>query len=286
MSDLVLEIEHEFSFSYAKSVRLNPHYFYLSPHLFSNQSLMSHDLEIFPKPELIVTNMDQEDNLQHIVYIHQSTQSFKVKSMVKVVSRGCNMLDFVFYPFETAKLPFKYPARLATYVAQALKIRNPKPTVKEFAIKLTEKAHFDTVDFLMLLTETIRKDFFYEIRESGDPQPAVETLETKKGSCRDFAVFMMECCASIGLLSRFVSGYFVHGNPEPIHLHAWVEVLLPGGGWRGFDPTEGIVVDQRYLALAKSLEPKGLVPIRGTFKTLGKTEVDYSVNLNARLIKM
>jgi transglutaminase-like putative cysteine protease len=284
MNSLILEIEHIFKYEYDNMVRLNPHYFYLSPHLFSNQRLISHELEIFPKPDLLVPNIDQEDNTQHIVYINQSTRSFQVKSSVKVASDTINMLNFVFYPFETAKLPFKYPARLATYVGQALKIRSSKSPVKEYARALAERAHYDTVDFLMLLTESIRKDFLYEIREIGEAQTASETLALGKGSCRDFAVFMMECCGSIGLLSRFVSGYFVHGNSEPVHLHAWIEVLLPGGGWRGFDPTEGIAVDQRYLALAKSLEPKGLVPIRGTFRALGKVEVNFKVNLKADIL--
>jgi transglutaminase-like putative cysteine protease len=83
---------------------------------------------------------------------------------------------------------------------------------------------------------------------------------------------MIEVCASMGILARFVSGYLFGSELHQHDLHAWVEVLLPGGGWRGFDPTEGRIVDKNYIALAASIEAVGLSPVRGTFRSTSNVD--------------
>src|SRR5436853_629755 len=70
-----------------------------------------------------------------------------------------------------------------------------------------------------------------------------------------------------GIASRFVSGYQegVSGLSER-DLHAWAEVYLPGGGWRGYDPTLGLAVSDRHIAVAASRTSHGAAPITGTFR--------------------
>jgi transglutaminase-like putative cysteine protease len=272
---MTLEIIHTFVFNYSEPVRLNPHYFYLSPSLSPFQKLLGHSIEVDPSPNLLIKNLDQENNVQHICYLNSVLKSFSITAKCKVESESFSTFDFVFFPYECAKLPFKYPARLSIYVGQALRLKRVPQAIKAYSLAFAERVNMDTIAFLTELTKQIQKDFAYEIRLDGDPNPATYTLEHKRGSCRDFVVFMMEMCAAVGLLARFVSGYFVHGRSQQYELHAWVEVLLPGGGWRGFDPTEGNVIDNRYLALAKSIEPKGLVPLRGTYRSVEPTITTY-----------
>jgi Transglutaminase-like superfamily/Bacterial transglutaminase-like N-terminal region len=273
---MTLEIIHTFSFIYSEPVRLNPHYFYLSPSLSPFQKLIEHSIDVDPKPDLLIKNLDQENNIQHICYLNSVLKNFTITAKCKVDSENFNTFDFVFFPYESAKLPFKYPARLSVYIGQALRLKRISPIIKAYGLVFAEKVNFDTIAFLTELSKHIQKDFAYEIRLDGDPNAATYTLEHKRGSCRDFVVFMIDMCASMGLLARFVSGYFIHGRSNVYDLHAWVEVLLPGGGWRGFDPTEGNVIDNRYLALAKSLEPKGLIPLRGTFRAVENTIPTYT----------
>ncbi len=99
------------------------------------------------------------------------------------------------------------------------------------------------------------------------------TLESGGGTCRDYALLMIECCRSLGLAARFITGYLydpaldtgrarrtTHANP-----HAWMEVYLPGAGWVEFDPTNGIVGSERLIRVAVGRDPEQAMPIKGTF---------------------
>ena len=74
----------------------------------------------------------------------------------------------------------------------------------------------------------------------------------------------MEVVRAVGIAARFVSGY-QEGDADMSgrDLHAWVEVYLPGAGWRGYDPTLGLVVSDRHIPLAASAIPEYAAPISG-----------------------
>jgi len=91
----------------------------------------------------------------------------------------------------------------------------------------------------------------------------------------------MAVCRSVGLAARFVSGY-QEGDPdmEERHLHAWPEVYVPGGGWRGYDPTHGLNVADRHIALAASHWAKGTLPVKGNFRKTGAAaRMSYHISL-------
>ena len=89
----------------------------------------------------------------------------------------------------------------------------------------------------MTLTYAIKEGFAYERREASGVQSPLRTLDRRRGSCRDFAVLMMEAARALGIAARFVSGYvFVPSEEgdEPVRLgggatHAWCQIYLPGG---------------------------------------------------------
>lgn len=94
----------------------------------------------------------------------------------------------------------------------------------------------------------------HEIRESGDPQTSAETFARRQGACRDLAVAYIECCRTVGIAARFVSGYKCgFDRPgEDAYMHAWVEIFLPGAGWRGYDPSIGLAVADGHIALVSA----------------------------------
>lgn len=263
---MILEVEHSLVYSYTDVVSLNPHYFYLTPNATPYQRLISNELLVLPQADKLIKNVDQEGNIQHICFVNISTKRFVVKSDFKIESHDFNNFDFILFPYHTAKFPFSYPGRIAEYANIYFDVNLVHPLIKSFGDNLAKENNHDTINFLTELTLFISKNFEYISRERGDAVKAEETLMSKSGSCRDFSVFMMAVCASQGFLTRFVSGYLYGSDRHQHDLHAWVEVFLPGGGWRGFDPTEGQMVNKNYITLARSLEPAGISPVRGSFR--------------------
>jgi transglutaminase-like putative cysteine protease len=117
-----------------------------------------------------------------------------------------------------------------------------------------------------LLQQRIAESCQYIVREVGDPLPAEVTLTQRKGSCRDLTVLFMEACRALGIAARFLSGYHVPLTDQIHRLHAWAEVYLPGGGWRGYDPTAGLAVGDPHIVVAAGSTPRMAAPISGSFR--------------------
>ena len=124
---------------------------------------------------------------------------------------------------------------------------------------------------LAAMTRGIHDELEYVGRSSGPPQTPLETLRLGRGTCRDFAVLMMEAVRTLGLAARFVSGYLYIPARENVALtrlgggntHAWVRVFLPNGGWAEFDPTNGLVGNRDLIRVAVARDPSQAVPLWG-----------------------
>lgn len=281
---MILEVEHRLSYRYSGFVHLNPHYFYLTPHLTPFQRLISYEMSVLPQADKLIRNIDQEGNIQHVCFVNMDTRLFEIKTAFAIESSDFNTYDFIFFPFETAKLPFRYPEKLARYTDIYFAVNTMNREVSRLSAQLAKEAGYSTLDFLSGVTTYISKNFRYISRERGEAMAPEETLRLGSGSCRDFSVLMMALCTAQGLVARFVSGYLFGSNRHEHDLHAWVEVFLPGGGWRGFDPTEGQSVNRNYITLANSLEPSGVNPVRGSFRGLPgvQSELETFVSIRER----
>ena len=128
------------------------------------------------------------------------------------------------------------------------------------------------LEALTAMTGAIHAEFDYAQRLYGAAQPPLETLSKKQGTCRDFAVLMIEAVRSLGLAARFVSGY-VYDSSGPFragrvgggHTHAWVRVYLPSCGWVEFDPTNGIVGNTDLIRVAIVRDPRQATPLSGSY---------------------
>ena len=116
----------------------------------------------------------------------------------------------------------------------------------------------------------LRSVIFVEV----EPDDATVDLLDDGGACRDLAVLLIDACRSVGLATRFVSG-FQQGDREQDRrdLHAWAEVYIPGAGWRGFDPTHGLAVADRHVPLAAGAVPESASPVTGSFRGNGVSSV-------------
>ena len=181
-------------------------------------------------------------------------------------------------------LPAEYPSDLEPHLASALALCEPgSDAAANFARPIIEQTRGQTLPFLACLNEAIYRNYKTVVREHGDPLPPSKTLEVRRIACRDVAVLFAECCRTVGIAARFVSGYAEHGSEtDENHMHAWAEVFLPGGGWRGYDPSQGLAVSDRHVAVAASVDPRLAAPTTGTYRGDASTELmDAEIRLRS-----
>jgi transglutaminase-like putative cysteine protease len=263
-----LSIEHELDYKYNNAVFLEPHYLYLHPKRSSLLTLISHEIEFTPQPSTIAKNLDFSDNIQYILFFKDTTASLNIKVKSLVETTEFNPLSFIYHPFESSSLPIKYSEELEKVLSPYLVKDGITTLIDQTARQLATSVNWNTTAFLTTLNSYINQ-FSYEIREDGLPHIPETTLLNKNGSCRDYSVLYMAMCRALGIAARFVSGYYYidSENPDRIqYLHAWVEVYLPGGGWRGFDPTQNCLVSGNHVPVGASAIPQMVTPISGTFR--------------------
>ncbi|TDU80731.1 transglutaminase-like putative cysteine protease [Prosthecobacter fusiformis] len=110
---------------------------------------------------------------------------------------------------------------------------------------------------------------------------AAEAIKDRRGVCQDYAHVMIALCRSQGIPARYVSGYFYNGKTgtENEASHAWMEVFLPGYGWKAWDPTHGREADARYIKLAIGRDYDDAKPVSGRFRGKGKQHMDVHVQI-------
>ena len=127
-----------------------------------------------------------------------------------------------------------------------------------------------TLSLLAAMTAAIHREFTYVPRAAAGTQTPIDTLQRRQGTCRDYAMLMIEAVRSLGFAARFVSGYVYSPHQHDVRVgggntHAWVRVYLPGSGWVEFDPTNGIVGNRGLIRIAVARDLYQAVPISGTW---------------------
>ena len=123
-----------------------------------------------------------------------------------------------------------------------------------------------TFELLEKLNTHIFQSFKYAHRDDPGVQLPCDTLIRASGSCRDFAVLMMEAARHWGFGARFVTGYIQMDEGQHGATHAWTEIYIPGAGWRGFDPTNNKLAGNEHISVAVAREQEKASPLSGTWE--------------------
>lgn len=267
-------IQHHTHYRYSQPVTLKPHVLRLRPRSDGSQTLTHFQVTIQPTPETQADLLELDGNGAIAAWFgpHQTT-SLVITTSSEVETHRENPFAYLAEPWAVT-VPLDYPSSLAAQLYPYLSspfYPAPAPAISTLAHEIVHEVRGNVGLFLTTLTQRIYNTCQYTVRESGDPLPAGVTWSQKLGSCRDFTSLFMEACRSIGLAARFVSGYEA-GDPNIVErdLHAWAEVYIPGGGWRGFDPTHGLAVADRHIALVASPFPKLAAPVTGATQEGGR----------------
>lgn len=278
---MFFSVSHTTIYTYSQPIALGPHIIRLKPRSDGSQRLLDFHCQIDPAPTMTSECLDPEGNVVIHAWFSGSTDSLRVITSFTVETLRCDPFDYLLEP-GFSQLPASYEEALQLSLSRYCSEHEPSRPVLEFVDSLTAETEAEPLAFLKALNERLYRNFQREIRDQGSPQSPETTLSIKKGACRDLTVLFMAACRAQGLAARFVSGYH-KGDParQQRYLHAWPEVYLPGGGWRGFDPTRGAVVADAHVPLAAAQTPAGTMPIHGTFS--GPPQVSSTLDFELKI---
>ena len=278
---------HRFDYRYSKPVLLGPHRFCLRPRPHGFQRLIDYSLEISPDPSQLYELMAAGgDTITRARFLGESDHltvvaTSEVETFTPPLLEACLDEQMAQLPVQIGKLNPDLLSNLQGWL--------PNGQHDAAAVDLAQEALMGSdgrsLNFLQQLVEVIQDRVKYTQRHVGPAWPAGRTLKERVGSCRDLAMLMIECCRSVGLPARFVSGYhLVEPKPERYDLHAWAEVYLQGAGWRGFDPSGQGAVDDRYLPVATSSRSDLTAAVSGTFSGPPGVESELEWEISAEIL--
>jgi len=272
-------IRHRTCYRYSQPVRFNAQRLRFHPRDDGAQRVIAHQLNITPMPVGRNEHLDLEGNRVTQVWFEEETDHFDIEATMQVETLRQNAFEFILAS-EAAVLPIDHEHDIICARAYLERIQ-PDDSVTAFAAELSLAVKRDTLSFLDRLNRQLFADFTQVHRDTGAPQSPAFTLQSHHGACRDLAVLFVDCCRAEGIAARFASGY-QKGNlqSERRHLHAWPEVYLPGGGWRGFDPTHGEAVADNHVTIAAAANARDTMPVSGVFNGEGvSSSLDYTVEI-------
>lgn len=264
-----LSIRHATTYRYARPVTFGEHRMMFRPR--DSHDLRLLDTAIAISPSAVVRWFhDVFGNSIAIASFAEPASQLDLVSTIRLEHFPRSEPEFAIEPYARTH-PFSYSVEDVPDLGRTMERHYPDPEhridawAREFVARGGDT---DTQTMLADMTKAIRASFAYERRDAEGTNPPVQTLETRSGSCRDLALFMMEATRSLGFAARFVSGYLYPEGDAAVGggaTHAWVQVYLPGAGWVEFDPTNGIVGGSNLVRVAVARDPQQVVPLSGSF---------------------
>jgi transglutaminase-like putative cysteine protease len=283
----VLTVRHLTTYRYKQAVSFGEHRVMFRPRDSYDQRLIEATLNVTPNPTEISWMHDVFGNCVAKVRFGARAKELRFECIIRLEHSAEHELTFQTADY-ARHYPFSYGAEEMPDLLRSIEREYPDPQheldrwAREF---LRKEGPTPTHDLLTGMTHAIKRRFTYVARQESGVQSPLQTLKLGSGSCRDFALLMMEAVRSLGLAARFVSGYLYSpsrdrpGNIGGGATHAWLEVYVPGDGWVEFDPTNGIVGNRDLIRVAVVRTPSQAVPLSGSWTGFPSDSLGMSVEV-------
>jgi transglutaminase-like putative cysteine protease len=286
----VLTVSHKTVYRYAQPVRFGDHRMMLRPRDSHDLRLLDTALSISPSAAVRWLH-DVFGNSIAIASFHQPSTELVIHSTFHaehfpLIERS---LASEIEPFAQS-YPFSYSVEDIPDLSRAMERHYPDQNhaLDEWTRRILSTANSrSTADILIAVTQAIQAEFQYIQREQMGTQTPAETLARGSGTCRDFALFMMEAARGLGFAARFVSGYLYDNTLVDAAstmmgggaTHAWAQIYLPGAGWTEFDPTNALAGGRNLIRVAVARDPAQAVPLTGTYIGSAADFIDMAVEV-------
>jgi transglutaminase-like putative cysteine protease len=283
-----LTIHHKTEYRYTHPVAFGEHRIMLRPRDGHDLRVISGGLKIEPEPMSLRWIHDVFGNSVAIATFDERAETLSIVSTATVEHNPAEEFALTaddpayFYPFLYGDEEFPDLVQFITP-----QYGDPDGALSAWARTfLDAEGPTPTFHILSNMTHGIRDAFNYRKRHEHGTQHPLDTLQTRSGTCRDYALFMIEALRRLGIAARFVSGYlFIPGDRTHRYAgggstHAWVQVYLPSAGWIEFDPTNGIVGTRDLVRVAVARDPRQAIPLHGTYLGSADAFVGMDVSIN------
>jgi transglutaminase-like putative cysteine protease len=271
------EIIHRTSYAYASPVRDSFNEARLQPFSDECQTVDHFLLKVLPTARLR-HHHDFYSNVVHHFEIPEPHSSLLVESQLRVTTKAQTPLAATDTPWPLSRLGELGGAPRVFEFLQSSRFVQISPEVWRLALDTTVGLE-DTWRAALALMSCVHATMQYEPRATGVHTAAAEALRKRRGVCQDFAHVMIGLCRSLKIPALYVSGYLASETASA--MHAWVEVFVPGVGWRALDPTHARQADERYVKVAVGRDYADVPPVTGAYKGTTERTMSVEVRINA-----
>ncbi|XQQ06839.1 MAG: transglutaminase family protein [Leptolyngbya sp. IPPAS B-1204] len=243
---VIYDLEHTTIYRYRNPVRFSEHRAIFLPSSGYGGRILSYGLET-NIPSNVRWLMDTLSNNVALIEFSQPAKELVITYRVRGEHFGIPAIAAFPLDPRAEEVPVQYTPDEWTDLAVFIRphAEDPDGSLAAWAKSFVAGDQDNTLDVLQRMMDTIWTNFTYQAREAEGTQSPGETLRLQSGTCRDYAWLMIEALRRLGFACRFVSGYLYDpaldggavGMTGSGATHAWLQVYLPGAGWRSYDPT-------------------------------------------------
>lgn len=275
------EITHTNIFEYENDVDQSMNHIRLKPSTDECQHLLSYQIDITP-PSMTKESIDLWGNTVESFLIPQKHRSLEVKTTSVVSIQRAPFIERIEYSSEMKSI--FHSRRFKEHYLPFLKGNTYTFLSPEQVEEMMQSVGNieNPVQFSLELMRYLHKTFTYDTEATNVHTTAQEAFALKKGVCQDYTHVMLGMLRKKGIPARYVSGYLYTGdNAEFIGdsaSHAWVEVMMPGIGWIGLDPTNNVEALENHIRIGIGRDYTDVSPLQGIYRGGSQTlEVKVSV---------
>jgi transglutaminase-like putative cysteine protease len=263
----ILRVHHLTRYTYRRPVGFGRHRLLFRPRDSYDQRLLQSTLHVSPEPSDLFWVHDAFGNCVAVADFIGEADHLCFET--DIVLDHTPQLGPHFRADDDVKTwPFAYDADILPDLAPSMMRQYPgDPVTEAWARRFVNTfGPTDTARLLEDMTHAIKSEFTYSRRLDKGTQAPEVTLSSATGTCRDFALLMMEAARALGFAARFVTGYIyvpsrdTHERLGGGATHAWAQIFLPGAGWVEFDPTNGIIGNRDLIRVGVTRDPRQALP--------------------------
>jgi transglutaminase-like putative cysteine protease len=290
---VIYDLEHTTTYRYRNPVRFGEHRAIFLPGAGFVGRILSHALET-NIPAKVRWMMDTLSNNVALIDFSEPAKELSVTYRLRGEHFGIKAIADLPLERRAVEVPVQYTPDEWTDLVVFMRphAEDPDGSLAAWAKSFVAGDRDDTLEVLQRIMDTIWNSLTYQSREAEGTQSPIETLHLGSGTCRDYAWLMIEALRRLGFACRFVSGYLYDsaldggsiGMTGSGATHAWVQVYLPGAGWRAYDPTNRITAGFELIRVAIARHPGQIIPLSGSW--FGNAEDYLGMDVNVQIRKL